>query len=195
HIYSDGQPSVTNINIRGLQDAGRVSVIVDGARQNFHKNGHDVSRMFWIDPELIKQVDIVRGPSANTFGSGAIGGVVYFETKTAEDFLRDGETYALSTTARFESNGPGWTTSAAGAYRFTDSFSVLGNIVWRDYGDYVDGADNDVAHSSFDVLSGHAKATIKPTDLSELNFGWTGSHNEWSSSDEIQNDLRDNTFT
>jgi len=195
NIYADGQPSVANINIRGLQNAGRVAVIVDGARQNFHKNGHDVSRMFWIDPELIKQVDVIRGPSANTFGSGAIGGVVYFETKTAEDFLRDGETYALSTTARYESNGSGWTTSATGAYRLTDNFSVLGNIVWRDYGDYEDGVGNTVEHSGFEVLSGHAKATLKPTDLSELTLGWTGSRDEWSTSDVTDNELKDNTFT
>ena len=195
NIYADGQPSVANINIRGLQDAGRVAVIVDGARQNFHKNGHDVSRMFWIDPELIKQVDVIRGPSANTFGSGAIGGVVYFETKTAEDFLRDWETYALSTTARYESNGSGWTTSATGAYRLTDSFSILGNIVWRDYGDYDDGAGTTVEHSGFEVLSGHAKATLKPTDLSELTLGWTGSRDEWSTSDVTDNELRDSTFT
>jgi hemoglobin/transferrin/lactoferrin receptor protein len=194
-IYGDGQPSVTNVNIRGLQNAGRVAVIVDGARQNFHKNGHDVSRMFWIDPELIKQVDVIRGPSANTFGSGAIGGVVYFETKTAEDFLRPDETYALSTTARYESNGSGWTTSATGAYRFTDAFSVLGNIVWRDYGNYKDGAGDRVDHSAFEVLSGHIKGTLKPTELSELTLGWTGARNEWSPSDVVDNELKDSTFT
>jgi len=195
NIYADGQPSVANVNIRGLQNAGRVSVIVDGARQNFHKNGHDVSRMFWIDPELIKQVDVIRGPSANTFGSGAIGGVVYFETKTAEDFLRDDETYAASMTGRYESNGSGWTTSATGAYRLTDSFTVLGNIVWRDYGNYDDGAGNTVEHSGFEVLSGHAKATLRPTDLSELTLGWTGSRDEWSPSEVTDNELEDNTFT
>ena len=195
NIYADGQPSVANVNIRGLQNAGRVSVIVDGARQNFHKTGHDVSRMFWIDPELIKQVDVIRGPSANTFGSGAIGGVVYFETKTAEDFLRDDETYAASMTARYESNGSGWTTSATGAYRLTDSFSVMGNIVWRDYGNYEDGAGNTVEHSGFEVLSGHAKATLRPTDLSELTLGWMGSRDEWSTSDVTENELEDNTFT
>ncbi|WP_011580779.1 MULTISPECIES: TonB-dependent receptor domain-containing protein [Chelativorans] len=195
NIYADGQPSVTNINIRGLQNAGRVAVIVDGARQNFHKNGHDVSRMFWIDPELVKQVDVIRGPSANTFGSGAIGGVVYFETKTAEDFLREGETHALSTTARYESNGSGWTTSATGAYRLTDDFSVLGSVVWRDYGDYDDGAGNTVENSGFEILSGHAKATLKPTELSEFTLGWTGSRDEWSTSDEVDNELKGNTFT
>ncbi|WP_309085873.1 TonB-dependent receptor domain-containing protein [Chelativorans sp.] len=194
-IYADGQPSVGNINIRGLQNAGRVSVIVDGARRNFHKNGHDVSRMFWLDPELIKQVDVIRGPSANTFGSGAIGGVVYFETKSAEDFLREDETYALSTTARYESNGSGWTTSTTGAYRFSDNASVLSNIVWRDYGDYEDGAGNTVDYSGFEVLSGHVKGTLRPRELSELTLGWTGARNDWSTSELVDNELKDNTFT
>ena len=40
----------------------------------------------------------MRGPVANTYGSGAIGGVVVFETKDAADFLRPGETWAASTT-------------------------------------------------------------------------------------------------
>ena len=35
-----------------------------------------------------RQVDVMRGPVANTYGSGAIGGVVVFETKDADDFLR-----------------------------------------------------------------------------------------------------------
>ena len=195
NIYSDGRPSISNVNIRGLQDAGRVSVIIDGARQNFHKAGHQVPRTFWIDPILLKQVDVIRGPSANTFGSGAIGGVVYFQTKTAEDFLHEDETYALSTTARYESNGSGWTTSATGAYRFTDSVSILGNIVWRDYGDYEDGAGETVDYSGFDVLSGHIKGTFRPTELSELHLGWTGSENEWSKDDATKNDLKDQKFT
>lgn len=197
-IYSDSQASMTNINIRGLQDAGRVAVIVDGARQNFHKSGHEVGRMFWIDPELISQVDVVRGPSANTFGSGAIGGVVHFQTRTAEEFLRDDENYALSTSARYQSNGPGWTTSATGAYRFTDRFSVLGNITWRDIGDYADGAGDRVAHTGFDVLSGQAKATVKPSEGSELTLGWRGSRDDWTSQVSAglrESEVRDNAFT
>lgn len=194
-VYSDGRPAVSNINIRGLQDAGRVSVIVDGARQNFHKAGHDVSRMFWLDPMLIQQVDVIRGPSANTFGSGAIGGVVYFETKKPDDFLRDDENYALSLTGRYESNGSGWTTSAIGAYRFNEAASILGNIVWRDYGDYKDGDGTRVDNSGFDVLSGHLKGTIRPTENSELTLGWTGSRDDWSSTETRDYLLDSDTFT
>jgi len=194
-VYSDGRPSVSNINIRGLQDAGRVAVIVDGARQNFHKAGHEVSRMFWLDPDLIKQVDVIRGPSANTYGSGAIGGVVYFETKKAEDFLREDENYALSVTGRYESNGSGWTTSATGAYRFNEMASIIGNVVWRDYGDYKDGDGTRIDNSAFDVLSGHLKGTIKPSENSELTLGWTGSRDEWSSTATRDYRLDSNALT
>ena len=109
---ADARRVSTSINIRGLQDFGRVAVIVDGARQNFQRSDHGTQSTFYIDPELVKSVDVIRGPVANTYGSGAIGGVVFFDTKDAEDFLKPDETWAGSVTGRYESNGKGWTTSA-----------------------------------------------------------------------------------
>ena len=166
-MQSDANRTASSINIRGLQDFGRVAVIIDGARQNFQRSGHGTQSMFWLDPELVQQVDVIRGPVANTYGSGAIGGVVVFETKDAEDFLRPGETWAGSVTGQYDTNGEGWTTSATGAYRFNDAVDVLGNIVWRDFEDYKDGNGDDVAGSGFDVLSGMLKTTIRPTDTSD----------------------------
>src|SRR5690606_26251492 len=78
-MQSDGRRSASRVNIRGLQDFGRVAVIVDGARQNFQRSDHGAQSIFWLDPELVKSVDVIRGPVANTYGSGAIGGVVYFQ--------------------------------------------------------------------------------------------------------------------
>ncbi|MBL8584844.1 MAG: TonB-dependent receptor plug domain-containing protein, partial [Rhizobiaceae bacterium] len=92
-MQSDANRTAASVNIRGLQDFGRVAVIVDGARQNFQRSGHGTQSMFWIDPELLQSVDVIRGPVANTYGSGAIGGVVFYETKDAYDFLRPGETW------------------------------------------------------------------------------------------------------
>src|SRR6185312_8176573 len=161
---ADARRVDSSINIRGLQDFGRVAVIIDGARQDFQRSDHGTQSTFWIDPELIQSVDVIRGPVANTYGSGAIGGVVFFETKDAEDFLHSGENWATSLTGRYETNGKGWTTSATGAYRFNDNFSVLGNIVYRDFGNYKDGNGNTVNGSAFDVVSGMAKTTIRPTD-------------------------------
>ncbi|NEV80435.1 TonB-dependent receptor plug domain-containing protein, partial [Rhodopseudomonas sp. BR0C11] len=73
-----GDEPSTSINIRGLQDFGRVAVVVDGARQNYQRSGHGAQGSFFLDPELIGGIDVVRGPSANIYGSGAIGGVVSF---------------------------------------------------------------------------------------------------------------------
>ena len=195
-VQSDAKRAGGSVNIRGLQDFGRVAVIVDGARQDFQRSGHGTQSMFWIDPELMQEVDVQRGPTANTYGSGAIGGVVVFETKDAIDFLRPGETWAASTTGQYESNGKGWTTSATGAYRFNDAVDVLGNFVWRDYGNYDDGDGNEVSGTSFDVLSGLAKATVRPTDNSELKLGWIGADDSWSEGDGSYDlDLDQNTYT
>ncbi|RVD14176.1 MAG: TonB-dependent hemoglobin/transferrin/lactoferrin family receptor [Mesorhizobium sp.] len=196
---ADARRVSTSINIRGLQDFGRVAVIVDGARQNFQRSDHGTQSTFYIDPELVKSVDVIRGPVANTYGSGAIGGVVFFDTKDAGDFLKPEETWAGSVTGRYESNGKGWTTSASGAYRLNENWDVLGNIVYRNYDDYKDGGGDTVKGTGFDVLSDLLKTTIRPTDNSELKLGWVGSSDGWN---EISGgvpvndvDLKSNTFT
>lgn len=198
-VQADARRVSSSINIRGLQDFGRVAVIVDGARQNFQRSDHGPQSTFYIDPELIKSVDVIRGPVANTYGSGAIGGVVLFETKDADDYLRDGETWAASATGRYESNGEGWTTSAAGAYRFSENWDVLGNIVYRDYDDYKDGGGDTVDGTGFDVLSGLLKTTIRPSENSELKLGWNGTSDGWnevSGGTPVNDvDLEANTFT
>ena len=70
--------------IRGLSGR-RVLVTIDDTRQNF-QSGHKGS--IFLDPELLKQVDIVRGPASALYGSDAIGGVVAATTKDPVDFLR-----------------------------------------------------------------------------------------------------------
>ncbi|WP_435528324.1 TonB-dependent hemoglobin/transferrin/lactoferrin family receptor [Mesorhizobium shangrilense] len=196
---ADARRVSTSINIRGLQDFGRVAVIVDGARQDFQRSDHGTQSTFYIDPELVKSVDVIRGPVANTYGSGAIGGVVFFDTKDAEDFLKPSETWGASVTGRYESNGKGWTTSATGAYRFNENWDALGNIVYRNYDDYKDGGGDTVKGTGFDVLSGMLKTTIRPTENSQLKLGWVGSSDGWN---EVSGgvpvndvDLKSNTFT
>lgn len=195
-VQSDAKRTASSVNIRGLQDFGRVQVIVDGARQDFNRSGHGTGSTFWIDPELIQSVDVIRGPVANTYGSGAIGGVVFFDTKDATSFLKPEETWATSVTGRYETNGSGWTTSATGAYRFSPDFDVLGNIVYRDYGNYKDGDGNRVDGTAFDVLGGLLKATVRPSENSELKLGWVGANDSWSTVNNTESfDLKQNTFT
>lgn len=195
-IQTDARRAGSAANIRGLQDFGRVQVIVDGARQNFSRSGHGTSQMFFVDPNLLESVEVIRGPVANTYGSGAIGGVVMYNTKTADTFLRPSEQYALETTLSFDSNATGITSSTTGAVRLTENFDVLGNIVFRDFGQYTDGDGNAVDGTDFNAISGLLKATVRPTENSELNLAWSGLDDGWEeSSGTSAIDVYQNTFT
>ena len=80
-----------SINIRGLQDFGRVNVLVDGARQDYQISGHNANGTFYLDPMFVSDIDIVRGPISNIYGSGAIGGVASFTTRGVDDVLLPNE--------------------------------------------------------------------------------------------------------
>lgn len=73
--------------IRGL-GGERVVVRLDNARQNF--NAEHKGRIF-VEPEFLRQVDVLRGPGSTLFGSGALGGVMNMTTVDATDFLKPGQ--------------------------------------------------------------------------------------------------------
>ena len=87
------------ITIRGLDDS-RILFLLDGARQDFNR-AHN-SRIF-LDPELIKQVEVVRGPASAIWGSGALGGVIAFTTKDATDLLLHGKRFGVRVKGGFQS--------------------------------------------------------------------------------------------
>ena len=49
-VQDRGDEPSTSINIRGLQDFGRVAVVVDGARQNYQRTGHFANGSFFLNP-------------------------------------------------------------------------------------------------------------------------------------------------
>ncbi|MGB5854554.1 MAG: TonB-dependent hemoglobin/transferrin/lactoferrin family receptor [Oceanisphaera sp.] len=73
--------------IRGLSGT-RVLQLTDGARQNFNA-GHRGT--YQIDPELLEQIDVIKGPASSLWGSGAIGGVVAQTTRDGRDMLKTGQ--------------------------------------------------------------------------------------------------------
>ncbi|MGU3575416.1 TonB-dependent hemoglobin/transferrin/lactoferrin family receptor [Brucellaceae bacterium C25G] len=172
HASLNGDDPATSINIRGLQQSGRVAVTIDGARQDYWRVGHG-SGSFYVDPELLKQVTVIRGPVSNVYGSGAIGGLVAFETKDASDFLRNHETWALSEKLSYETNGKGYLTSTTGAYRFNENIDVIGNFNYRHSDEYKNGNGDYVRWTGEKVISGLGKVTIRPADGHELKFGYS----------------------
>lgn len=77
------------INIRGLQDFGRVNVMIDGARQNYQQTGHGSNGHVYVDPELLSQVTVSKGPSSTVGGAAMIGGTVNFSTLNPSDIIGD----------------------------------------------------------------------------------------------------------
>jgi hemoglobin/transferrin/lactoferrin receptor protein len=166
-----GDDPSTAINIRGLQDFGRVAVIVDGARQNYQRTGHNANGSFYFDPELLSSLEIGRGPTANIYGSGAIGGVASFNTKDINDVVRPGERWGADVGGMIGSNKLRGYTSAFGGVRVNPNVDVFGGAVYRSQQNYKDGAGTEVANTANNISSGIFKLTVRPADGHEVKFG------------------------
>ena len=117
-------------SIRGL---GRENVLIllDGARQSFI-SAHD--GRFFLDPELVRTAEVVRGPASALYGSGAVGGVLAFETVTAGDLLREGETAGVRVRTGYQSVNEEWLGSLT-VFGQQGGFDGLVNLGVRQSGD------------------------------------------------------------
>lgn len=171
YMNDRGDDPSTAINIRGLQDFGRVAVVVDGARQNYQRSGHNANGSFFLDPELVGSIDITRGPTANIYGSGAIGGVVAFRTKDIDDVLRPGERWGIDTSGQFGSNNSRMMGSVFSGVRVDPTTDVFGGVVYRSQGNYQDGNGTTIGNTGNDIASGLMKLTVRPLEGHEIKFG------------------------
>lgn len=149
------------VNIRGLQDFGRVNMLIEGARQNFQRSSHGPNGVMYVEPEMLQRVDITRGPTATIYGSGAIGGVAAFELIDADAILRPGEYAAIRNRTTYSTNGNGWLESVTGAVR-SGNFDMVGQLNGRWSDDYKDGDGVKVPDTEREVKSGMAKARWRP---------------------------------
>ncbi|WP_174634434.1 TonB-dependent hemoglobin/transferrin/lactoferrin family receptor [Yersinia thracica] len=126
-ITGVGRTNGQNVNIRGYDQYG-VLVLIDGIRQGIkgtHFNGT------FLDPALIKKVTVIRSPSTSLFGSGAMGGVIAYQTVDAADLLADSEKLGMriSHYSASASHGRGLTMSAFGRTEHLDGLMSLSKRV------------------------------------------------------------------
>lgn len=88
-------------NIRGFRDQ-QIVLRFDGGRLNFNQAHRG---RFFVDPALVRRVEVVRGGGSTLFGSGALGGVIAVETVDAADLLQPGQTAGARLDFGFSSNG------------------------------------------------------------------------------------------
>jgi hemoglobin/transferrin/lactoferrin receptor protein len=174
-----GSPGVS-VNIRGMQDFGRVGVSVDGARQNFQVSGHGANGTAYVDPLLVRSIDIQKGTVATEGGAGVLGGTVNFRTVELQDILTGGKNYGAEVSTTFGTNGYNWSTMAATGFQ-TDRVSVFGAFSFRDSGDYKDGRGNTVFNTGQELVSGLGKLGFRLDDAQTWNLGINSYNNEYGS--------------
>lgn len=149
-----------DFNIRGFE-GNRVVTIIDGARSNFDA-GHK-GRIFQ-DPDLLKQVEVLKGPASALRGTGAIGGVVSLTTKDAADFLDAGESYAFRGKYGYSSAARENLYSATHVGRPVKYFDYLANYTYRPGGTIQQGGDRELVNSAEDLRTGLFKVGVNPAD-------------------------------
>lgn len=82
------KPGGQKINIWGLGEAEDVPLTLDGASKSGFERYQQGT--IFIEPELIKNIEVEKGPHSMFTGNGGFGGTVHMETKDAPDLLQEG---------------------------------------------------------------------------------------------------------
>lgn len=153
-------------NIRGFQN-DQVVLRLDGGRFNFDQAHRG---RFFIDPDLVQRVEIIRGGGSTLYGSGALGGVIALETRDVDDILAPGDTLGARLLGGYASNGQIGQASATVVGR-SGRFDALGYLGWQPMGeDLVDGAGNRIEASALDIMNGLVKFGFEPSAASRFEL-------------------------
>jgi|TARA_B100001093_G_C26824137_1_gene1013253 hemoglobin/transferrin/lactoferrin receptor protein len=87
-VYA-GRTFNNTISIRGMGDK-RVNLLIDGVRfgETYNGYGRDL-----VDTELLKRVEILKGPSSALYGSDGLAGAILYITKDPSDLATDNSFY------------------------------------------------------------------------------------------------------
>jgi hemoglobin/transferrin/lactoferrin receptor protein len=164
-------------SIRGFSGPD-VVVTLDGARQNFN-SGHD--GRFFVDPTLLREAEVLRGPSSSLYGSGGLGGVIALRTVRPDDYLGDGETAGVTVGGGYQSVNNEYREVVTGYAKPTEDFGLLASVTKLDSGSIELGDGSELDRTDDDVISGLAKA------------GWTFAdhHRLEASFQRFQNDAEE----
>ena len=105
-------PSVLTVNLRGL-GTPRVLVLQNGVRLNPGSSGPTATPLGDLDPFLVDQLEIVRGPGSVLWGSDAMGGVINVVTQRPRFDPRRAWDIGADARLRFDSASSGLVGHAA----------------------------------------------------------------------------------
>ncbi len=142
--------------LRGRTGEG-VLVLFDGARQSF-SSAHD--GRFFIAPELLQTVEVLRGPASALYGSGAMGGALALQSISATDLLDDGARQGAKLRVGHQSVHEGRSISGT-VFARTESGKLDGlvNLGLREAGDIELGSGLELP-SDNEIFSGLFKGNV-----------------------------------
>lgn len=113
-------------NIRGI-DGDRILTQVDGVEvpDHFSNGPYAQTRRNYVDPEIVKRVEILRGPASALYGSSAIGGAVSYFTLDPDDIIKPGKDVGARLKTGYSSADDSWLTSGTIAGRVQDFDGLL----------------------------------------------------------------------
>ncbi|MEO1408164.1 MAG: TonB-dependent receptor plug domain-containing protein, partial [Pseudomonadota bacterium] len=153
-------------SIRGLSGQN-VLILLDGARQSF-TSAHD--GRFFVDPELIGTAEIVRGPASALYGSGAVGGVLAFESVDADDLLADNEVWGARARVGYQSVNEESLASIT-AYTRQGAFDGIASFGIRQSGDIELASGVDLP-SDDDIQTALVKGSYAISDAVTIEGSW-----------------------
>ena len=161
----------TRLSIRG-SESNQITYVIDGVRQDMTTMAGNHPLGIFLDPELLKPVEVKHGGGSALYGNGGIGGTIALTTVSAADLLKPGETFGVKaktgySTASQELMGSAYAFGRANAvdYIFGVSQRHSGNEKLSD------GKRSD-AGSDTKSTAVFAKAAISPTDASTLSLAY-----------------------
>ena len=180
-LRDDVSGNEQRVYIRGFEE-DQTLVLIDGRRQNM--STRDEGR-FYLDPELIQSAEVVKSASSATYGSGAMAGVVAFETKSAADLLEAGDDTALITEMGYRDASSEIAPAITGALR-ADKLDFLVSASGRSSGNIQQG-DGSELHTDDRIFSGLFKSGYNAGSY-KLSFEAHTHNNNGRQADENAND-------
>ena len=165
--------------IRGFE-ANRILLMIDGVRMNnaIYRNGH-VQNSLTVDPFIIEDFNIIYGPSAVTYGSDAIGGVInYITTEPKLSNKKDSTLEKIRFITRLNKGADELTNHVD--FNFgKQKWASFSSLTFKQFGDIVMGKNRKHGYADWGKVpysiypaSGADSLIINPNPNNQLDIGY-----------------------
>ncbi len=157
--------------VRGLTGYHTL-IMIDGVRLNnaIFRSGPN-QYLNTVDPLMIDQIEVLRGPGSVEYGTDAMGGTIYLRSKEPQfsdsELQVKGTLYAKWLSHNMEKSG------RAELQLSTQKFALLAGLTRKDFGNIVAGGSlGELNHTSYDEYSADIKARYKLDSSQTLSLAW-----------------------